>query len=309
MQVLLTTSQSLLLLDTGSGAAHVLDHGAGLYYGLACDGEQIYVAARRRLVSSSVPQGEERGEILLFDRQLRRRGTLQAPFPLRDLHEIAWHDGKLYATCSYDNMVAVFDGQRWEEWYPLGKPAPAEAAHGHASGHGDSDLNHFNSLMFESGRIWVLAHNRGPSELLAFSLPGREHVETIALGNCGHNIWREQGQLMSCSSAEGRIVGVQGFKLDTGGFPRGIASDASTRCVGVSALSERKERDLNTGKLLVMAPNWTPRHQIELVGEGLVLDLLPLPAGFALPTPSWWRRAFGAAGAAPRVQFPLVSPT
>lgn len=294
MHVLLTTSQSFLLLDTDSGHAHVLDHGAGLYYGVARHGEHIYVAARQRLVSSTVPQSEERGEILMFDRQLRPCGSLQAPFPLRDLHEIAWHDGKLYATCSYDNLVAVYDGSHWEEWYPLGKPAP-----------GDTDVNHFNSFMFERDRIWILAHNRGPSELLAFSLAQRTLVETVALGNCGHNIWREQGELFSCSSAEGRIVGAHGFALETGGFPRGVAFDARERCVGVSALSERRERDLNTGKLLVLGRDWQLRHQLALTDEGLVLDLLALPDGFAPRAPSWWQRSFGGARAPARKRFAL----
>ncbi len=290
MLALLTTSQSFLLIDTESGAAQVLDHGRGLYYGIARSGEHIYVAARNRLVSSDVPQDQERGEILMFDRALRPCGSLQAPFPLRDLHEIAWHEGKLYATCSFDNLIAVYDGQRWEKWYPLG----AEDA---------GDANHFNSFMFEQGRIWILAHNRGPSELMAFSLADRSLLERIALGHCGHNIWRENGELFSCSSSESSVVSERGFRLETGGFPRGVAFDAASRCVGVSALAERKARDLNTGKLAVYSTAWAPRHAIELSDEGLVLDLMVLPQGFAVPAPSLLGRLFGRAATPPSRQF------
>jgi hypothetical protein len=120
--LLLTTSQSLLLLDTDSGLATRLDSGRGLYYGLARDGDHLYVAARNRLVSSDVPAADERGEILIFDRRLQPCGSLRAPFPLRDLHEIAWHGGKLWATASHDNLVAVYDGSGWQQWYPLGEP-------------------------------------------------------------------------------------------------------------------------------------------------------------------------------------------
>ncbi len=290
MLALLTTSQSFLLIDTDSGAAHVLDSGRGLYYGIARNGEHIYVAARKRLVSSEVPQDQERGEILLFDRRLRACGSLEAPFPLRDLHEIAWHEGKLYATCSFDNLIAVYDGQRWEKWYPLG----AEDA---------GDANHFNSFMFDKGRIWILAHNRGPSELMAFSLDERRLMERVALGACGHNIWRENGELFSCSSAESTVVSERGFRLETGGFPRGVAFDAASRCVGVSALAERKARDLNTGKLQVYSREWAPRHAIELADEGLVLDLMILPQGFGVPAPSLLGRLFGRASAPPPKQF------
>ncbi len=294
MQALLTTSQSFLLLDTDSGAAHVLDRGRGLYYGIAHHGDHLYVAARRRLVSSSVAQEQERGEILRFDRQLRARGTLEAPFPLRDLHEIAWHEGKLYATCSFDNLIAVYDGRRWEQWFPLGERDAGDA-------------NHFNSFLFENGRVWILAHNRGPSELMAFSLDERRLVERVQLGNCGHNVWREDGQLFSCSSADSVILGERGFSLATGGFPRGVAFDAASRCVGVSALSERKERDLSSGQVLVFARDWSPRHAIDLADEGLVLDLQVLPPGFGLGAPSLLARWLGRPPARARRQFALVA--
>ena len=94
MHILVTTSQSLLLLDTESGEITPMDRGRGLYYGIACDGETIYVAARRRLVSSACAQHDERGEILMFDRLLTCRGSLQAPFPLADI------DPSLHVACA-----------------------------------------------------------------------------------------------------------------------------------------------------------------------------------------------------------------
>jgi hypothetical protein len=299
MHVLLTTSQSFLLLDSESGRATRLDGGNGLYYGIARNGDHLYVAARKRLVSSTVPSSEERGEILIFDRQLRQCGSLSAPFPMRDLHEIAWHDGKLYATCSHDNMIAVYDGQQWEAWYPLGGPDVG-------------DQNHLNSFMFENGLIWILAHNRGPSELYAFSLADRRQVQCLQLGNCGHNLWREQGQLFTCSSAESRLMGDQGFILDTGGFPRGVAFDAERRCLGISALIERKARDFSIGKVRVYDRQWQARHDIDMHDEGLVLDLMALPDGFSLPADSLWHRLRGALGwpvaSRPTLQFPLLAP-
>lgn len=285
--LLLTTSQSFLLLDPDTGEADVLDSGRGLYYGIARHGEHLYVAARNRLVSSTVPQEEERGEILVFDRKLRPAGSLQAPFPLRDLHEIAWHDGKLYATCSFDNLIAVYDGKEWEQWYPLGDPDAGDA-------------NHFNSFMFENGRIWILAHNRGPSELIAFSLDDRRRLEHIDMGNCGHNMWREDGAMYTCSSAEGLIRSERGFVHETGGFPRGVAMLGDARYIGVSGLAERAQRDMSTGKVLVRGRDWSARCEIDLEGEGLVLELQPLPAGFAPDRPGRLRRLLGAAPLARR---------
>ncbi len=272
MKLLVTTSQSLLLVDSDSGSHTTLDHGRGLYYGIADADGKLFVASRRRAVSSDTERDSERGQILVFDRQLQPLGLLGAPFPLRDLHEIAWHQGKLYASCSHDNMVAIYDGANWEQWFPLGGSL--------ADGKGPGDINHFNSFFFEEGRVWVLAHNRGPSELLAFALDTRELVERINLGDMAHNIWREDGQLFTCSSIDGKIVGERGFVLETGGFPRGVAFAHGMRCVGVSAMAERRARDFTTGKLALYDDAWTLQKEIVLQDEGLVLDVCVLPPGF-----------------------------
>jgi len=281
MKLLVTTSQSLLLVDTDSGASKAytaLDRGRGLYYGIAESGGKLFVASRQRAVSSGAERETERGQILVFDKKLRPLGLLTAPFPLRDLHEIAWHDGKLYASCSHDNMVAIYDGESWEQWFPLGGSLE--------DGKGPGDINHFNSFFFEEGRIWVLAHNRGPSELLAFSLDSRELIERIDLGNSAHNIWRERDHLFTCSSIDGKIVGKDGFVLETGGFPRGVAFAPGLRCVGVSAMAERKARDFTTGKLALYDEAWRPLKDIVLHDEGLVLDVRLLPPGFDYVPPA-----------------------
>lgn len=286
MKLLVTTSQSLLLVDTDSSDYFALDRGRGLYYGIAESDGKLFVASRQRAVSSSTERDTERGQILVFDKKLQPLGLLAAPFPLRDLHEIAWHDGKLYASCSHDNMVAIYDGESWEQWFPLGGSLE--------DGKGPGDINHFNSFFFEEGRIWVLAHNRGPSELLAFSLDSHELIERIDLGNSAHNIWREgeqpseqpSEQLFTCSSIDGKLVGTNGFALETGGFPRGVAFAPGLRCVGVSAMAERKARDFTTGKLALYDEAWRPLKDIVLHDEGLVLDVRLLPPGYEYVPPA-----------------------
>jgi hypothetical protein len=269
MFLLVTTSRSFLLLDTASGNLFPLDRGRGLYYGITVAADQIMVAARKRLVSFGVAQSEERGEILLFDQALQACGSLQAPFPLRDLHEIAWRNGRLWATCSHDNMIAIYDGKNWEQWFPLG-----------GSLDGPGDVNHFNSLLVDDDHVWILAHNRDNSEHLSFSIETRGLVERVVLGHCAHNIWKKGGQLFTCSSLEGRILGHHGFLLETGGFPRGVAFGENLCCIGISAMAERKERDLTTGKLMLFDCNWTFLKEIALHDEGLILDIKPFPDGF-----------------------------
>lgn len=268
MKVLATTSRSFLRVDVNSGEIEVVHRGAGLYYGVAAAAGRTFVAARRRMVSSQEPAESEAGVILVFDAGLRHIETLAPPFALRDLHGIAFDDdGALWATCSYDDMIARWDGSEWTQWYPLGEPAAQPR-----------DVHHFNSLLFEGDLVWILAHNRGPSELLGFDRRRLQLLHRVGLGVQAHDIWREGGHLYTCSSAEGRIVGEGGFEVRTGQFPRGYLRAGGLRLVGLSELAERGERDFTAGTIRRHDEHWRPAGEIRLEGEGLLLALASPPA-------------------------------
>jgi hypothetical protein len=271
MQVLATTSQSVLLVDCFTGDASVLHRGAGLYYGIARIDSMRAVAARRRLVSSSVPRDDERGCILLFDECLRQHDTIEAPFPLRDIHEIAWFDERLWVTCSFDDMIAIFDGTRWERWTPEVPERDSDRPVRDA----ENDRHHYNSFFFADDEIALLAHNHGPSDVHCFERRSRSFRRTIPLGRQAHNIWRVGDALLTCSSIEGKLVGSDGWELATGGFPRGICSTATHRAIGISALSERGQRDWASPAVALHDASWRPLHYVHLVREGMILDLAP----------------------------------
>lgn len=271
MNVLATTSQSVLLVDCVTGQASVLHRGAGLYYGIARIGSLRAVAARRRLVSSHVPRIDERGCILLLDEQLRLREIIEAPFPLRDVHEIAWFDERLWVTCSFDDMIAVYDGAGWERWTP---EVPSCAA-GRPVRDVENDRHHFNSFLFAHDEIALLAHNHGPSDVHFFERRSRSFRRTIALGTQAHNLWQEGQALVTCSSIEGKLVGSDGWELWTGDFPRGVCFTPTLRAVGLSALSERGQRDFASAAIAVHDASWKLLHYVHLVREGMILDLAP----------------------------------
>jgi hypothetical protein len=268
--LLVTTSHSLLTIDPASGAMAPVHRGQGLYFGVATDGERLFVAARRRMVSSEVSPHDEDGRILVFDRALRLTEEIGAPFPLRDMHEILWHAGKLWITCSFDNMVAIFEPAtgRWEVWHPLG-PTP-EAPY---------DVNHLNSLAVAGGELLIVAHNFGASELLRFDMASRRLLGRTPFGVQSHNIRRlGDGTLVTCSSGEGALIGDNGWRLAVGGFTRGLLLDGKERYVGISEIAERKDRDLTTGRIAVYDSAWRLLRTLELPGEGLVLDIQEAPA-------------------------------
>jgi len=286
MKMIVTTSQSVLLLDGVTGDATVLHRGAGLYYGIARVGGRYAVAARRRSVAGPTPRPDERGCILLLDPELRSVRTLEAPFPLRDMHQVAWFDDRLWVTCSFDDMVAVYDGERWERWYPLPLP-DAEA----------SDRYHFNSFRVTEAEIALLAHNHGPSDLHFFDRRTRAWRRTIRLGEQAHDIWIEGDAYATCSSIQGKLVATSGWERPTGAFPRGVCITPIGRAVGLSALTERGNRDWTSGAVALCDAAWRPLHYVHLPHEGMVLDLVAVADGEARSIEA----AFG-----PAVRFPLL---
>ncbi len=148
--LLVTTSRSVLCINAKTGRSTKLHTGRGLYYGITSDDNYIYIGVRNRLVSSKIKPEDERGMILKFDHNLQLLEEIQSHFPLKDIHQIRIIDHKLYATCTRDNMIAVYDGDHWEQWYP--------------NEFRNEDKNHFNSLFHDEQYIYLLAHNWGDSE-------------------------------------------------------------------------------------------------------------------------------------------------
>jgi hypothetical protein len=265
VQLLIATSHSLLVVDSEDGLAQVVSRDRDLsYHGLALSSDAIFVAARDRLPTPNGELAKEApGKILVYDYGLAQRDALVAPFPMRQLHQIGYHAGCLYAACTFDNMVAVHDGAAWTKWYPL----PDKR---------DEDINHFNSILIRDGHIYIMAHNynRGPSQVLDFDLATRRLLDRFDLGYQAHNLWIAGGDVYACDSAHGWITSRrQQIVHETGGFPRGVAVAKRRSVVGVSELTVRKNREYTSGRLLVYAPRFRLLRTIVLEREGMVHDL------------------------------------
>lgn len=261
---LVATSRSILLVDPRAQSIKQAHVGDGLYYGIDIAADRIFVAARRRMVSSRVPVESERGTILVFDFDLKPMGEICADFPLRDIHQIRHFGDALYVTCSYDNMIAVRERGAWRQWYPLGMPACEPR-----------DINHFNTIEQVDGLVCIVAHNKGDSEILMFDRATHTLRRRLQLGVQAHNVWKQRDEWCTCSSAEGRLIGSRGFEVATGGFPRGVWIGADCAVVGISQLAERSERDFTSGELIVYDAGWNECYRMVFEGEGLILDVVP----------------------------------
>jgi len=268
MLFLVTTSQHLLLLDVNNRTVHRVQSGRGLYYGLCLHEGRIVAACRNRLPSKDDMGRElERGSILFFNHQLEMEAEVSPPFPLRDLHGIASVDGSVWITCSFDNLIAIFDtvSQSWRKWYP--SPDSSER---------DRDVHHFNTIARRGDRLVLLAHNWGQSQAFFYKYPSLELESVRPLGVQAHNLFLAEDSLATCSSAQGLLVAESGWQLRTGGFPRGIATDGDFKLVGLSRTATRDERSNLDAVIRVFDRDWRFLTDYLLCRVGMVLDILPL---------------------------------
>lgn len=270
MRALATTTRSILWVDTDQRVVKVVHRGMGIYFGIAVDREGFVVAARD-CDGALGKAADERGKLLYFTPEGALANVAEPPFPLRDLHGLLAHDGATWATCSRDNMVAIHDPRSgdWRAWYP----APDPDARG-------EDIHHFNSLAMKKGRLFALAHNRGPSEIWEFTYPGRTLVRQVPLGEHAHDIWFAGHSILTCNSHRGRIESTSGRCVRIGEFPRGIARARRETLVGVSQYGPRERRHQSTAIARLFTAHWRRRSTLAMPGEGMFLAACPWPEAY-----------------------------
>jgi hypothetical protein len=268
--ILITTTHHVLAYSDNAGF-RIVHTGKGLYYGLSQHDARIYISCRNRTegpVDATV-RAAEQGSVLVLNADTLEPvdELLPSYFPLRDVHGIAIVDQKLWVTCSFDNMIAVYDlgTGKWGQWYP----APDSTSR-------NRDVNHFNTIAMdvESGQLQLLAHNNGPSELYSFHLPTCKLESIRGLGFQAHDIFSWQGSVATCSSGEGVLTNTAGWKLRTGGFPRGITHTQYSVWLGISDVVNRTDRHRATSIVRRYTRDWRSPVDYVLPQVGMVLGVL-----------------------------------
>ena len=267
---LVSTTHHLLAVDPVRESIWRVHSGKGLYFGIACDpAGRIYAACRNTTLGhlDETVRSAERGSVLVLDSQLQVCEELEPPFPLRDVHGIAWFDHKLWVTCSYDNMIAVydFDGHCWSRWYPA--PDPHERGR---------DVHHINTVRLFGDQVWLVAHQFGASQLLVYDYPSLDLDSAIPLARMAHDVFTFRGMVATCSSADGYLVNRKGDKLRTGNFPRGVAVTDEGHLLGLSLHAPASERNSQYAVLRWYTREWQFRADFVLPSVGMVLDVMAL---------------------------------
>lgn len=265
MIILATTTKSLLAIDIVNEVSYTLHQGKGLYYGIAFNENHIFVGARNNNNNEATTEEDrqqETGSILVFDHDLNLTDEIISPFAMRDIHQVYYLDGKLFIACSFDNMVAIYDFQKWEKWYPLEKH--------------NEDYYHFNSINSYNNVLMVLAHNwnREPSQILFFDKNNLKFLDEIKLGYQAHNIWLEGKHLFTCDSANNQIINTNGFQKNADGFLRGASILDDFKIIGSTELIiERQDRIYAGSEIYLFDKFWKGIKKISIKNEGQILEI------------------------------------
>lgn len=225
MWLIITTNRGVRLLDTESGEETILGEPKHSFYGVSWDCDHIYIVAD---FSSPHPK------IRVINKCFEDIGTLDMRGHLIKPHQIAVNDGEMWvansgknALTSYDLTTGVFSehilpdtGGNFRS--PFGK-------------------NHFNSLTFKNGLVYVCAHNGSvPSTIIVLDKCLKE-VERFNMGLQTHNI-ALNGGITFCNSGQGSVECGTKVYCKVDGFVRGLAQTDEEIIFGVSTWAQRHRR-------------------------------------------------------------------
>jgi hypothetical protein len=278
-KALLSTSNFVYLVDLTSGEYVKIAWGQGLYYGITWDINQIYVLCDD--YHPFIPKWN-RTKILTLDHLLRKKEEITPRFSVKGgVHQAHFdpRSGRLLCMFSKDNSAVIYRNGIWEKWHPLKESlVDWKKRLGYKANkrwdQPNSDVHHLNSIWINNGKIYIVAHNWGPSELYVFDEKTEELQETLFIGKGAHNVWVEDNDIYLCSSGHGDVIDMYGNVLySTKGFVRGVAVTDKYRVFGLSAREDRKNRAKTDGAIHILTKDWRFLKQISFEQCGQVLEI------------------------------------
>ena len=265
MKCLVTTSNAILAIDVSSKEIHLVHQGMGLYYGITRQKDFIIVAARRRMINSETAIEHEKGCLIKLDPFNNKVGILETAIQMRDLHGIESIGNTIWCTCSYDNALALVSEGSTRFVYPLGRPKQPPF-----------DINHLNTILHHEGNLYLMAHNKGRSQIYRLQSGDLSILDVWDIGIHAHDIWFDNGSLRLCSSGESAVVGPDGFRQHVGGFPRGHISNGEHHVIGITQHNKKSERDRSSGLILMTNHKYETISVLNINAFGMILDILEL---------------------------------
>lgn len=252
-----------------------------LYYGITFS-EHIMFLAKRQIV-----QGTERAcYIEQLDQDFGYHESIYIP-GLEDVHQILLHNGLLWMTSSGNDMILSSALERpdleVDRWAPWGM-------------HG-TDKHHVNSIWFHMGKMYLVAHKKGQSELYVFEENRQPHNSHRPLGVGAHNVFHLGDKLGVLDSSSGNIALVGGGNkgLKKNSYPRGWAYHGGVHLIGYSSHNtNREERDKErVGGVVIYDKDFVCQAQIP-INMGQVYEVRFLDVPDRAHNNRVWKGSYGA---------------
>jgi hypothetical protein len=248
--LLVATDRGLLLL---LGGRFYGSDDEGQHYGITWDERALFVSAGASL------------RRLAPDADGLRREDVPYANGAGKIHQILFHDGRLLVANTGKNRVDVVDAA-----------SGATTSHDLNAVGDERDVHHLNSLAVGSdGSIWTCNHNRGPSFVDRFDAAFRHRERVDGVGTCNHNLFLEDGALLTLSSSCGTVTVVDASggrrerPLDFARadaecrFARGWARPPDVWVVAGSRMAGQAATR-SGGVLLMLDPDWRPVDAVRL---------------------------------------------
>ena len=254
MDLLIATYKYLIVYNFLKNKWFIIHENDGVYFGIAKYNDLIIVGKRNNasLLFEKTQQGEgllnSTATFLVLNHKLQVIDEIRPDFLIRDLHGIKIINNEMWATCTFDNIVAIYNFEKkiWKYWepnikenklYKIDNSLIHKIKNNRITG-----VNHFNTINFNKDCLNILAHNWGESELYFYNLESIKFIKKISLGHKSHNLWYKNDEVFSLSSGTGEIVSSKGFNLKIGGFLRGFGYSINNIYVGICEISKRQDR-------------------------------------------------------------------
>lgn len=191
-------------------------------FGITWSAEHVFVVNNRQL--------------LVYDTQLRFMRIARTRLQV-NMHQLAYEGGRVWCVSPWTASLVGVSRDPAVETLELDLRGHGERPYVEREGSERDDVEHFNSLLWADGHLFVAAHNFGASFIHQYRGTTRELERVHAdVGECIHGLARHRGELFWVSTATAEIRSDRGYRMPLAkpGYARGFAMTSRYFVVGTS---------------------------------------------------------------------------
>jgi hypothetical protein len=261
VKVIVSSRFAVQVVDLETGERRDIPHQVNYPpFGISWNDDYLFLARRW--------YNRKGADIQVYDKDLGVIDSIMGGHPdMVNVHQIQWWDGALWVCCPAppeggNETVLIYRDGDIEAWYPF-------------EGLG---IKGVNSIFFRDDRVYLVAHNRGPSWVLQYSYPDLQLLWQGRAGTEAHNVaWWKDTFVVLDSGGSRVLVGCEAlheYTVSLIGYPRGLAISDTHIVIGQSyRIPDREERMQDKWGGLIIMNRWWELQQYINLKKGHVYDV------------------------------------